>query len=60
MTNKEAIEILKEGEPFSEIYNKDYEEALSLAIKALEKVDLQERMTKMYMEELRKDKEAGL
>lgn len=36
MTNEEAIEILKEGQPFSEIYNKDYEEAKSLAIQALE------------------------
>ena len=37
MTNEEAIERLKEGEPFSEIYNKDWEEAKYLAIKALKK-----------------------
>ena len=36
MTNKEAIERLKEGAPFSEMYNKEWEEAVSLAIQALE------------------------
>ena len=40
MTNKEAIERLKEGAPFSAIYNEDYEKAISLAIKALETLDL--------------------
>jgi hypothetical protein len=37
MTNKEAIERLKEGAPFSDLYVKEWEEAVSLAIKALEK-----------------------
>lgn len=45
MTNEEAIKILKEGEPFSEIYNKDYEEAKSLAIKALE---FQDKFTDIF------------
>lgn len=36
MTNEEAIERLKAGAPFSEIYCEKYEEAISLAIKALE------------------------
>lgn len=36
MTNKEAIERLKRGAPFDEIYDETYEEAISLAIKALE------------------------
>ena len=35
MTNKEAIERLKDGAPFIEIYNKEWEEAISLAIQAL-------------------------
>jgi predicted SprT family Zn-dependent metalloprotease len=37
MTNEEAIERLKNGAPFSEIYDKKWEEALDMAIKALEK-----------------------
>lgn len=36
MTSKEAIERLKEGAPFSALYDEAYEEAISLAIKALE------------------------
>lgn len=36
MTNEEAIKRLKEGEPFSELYNKMWEEALDMAIEALE------------------------
>ncbi len=36
MTREEAIIRLKEGEPFSEIYNPVWDEALDMAIKALE------------------------
>ena len=36
MTREEAIDRLKEGEPFSEIYNPVWDEALNMAIKALE------------------------
>ena len=36
MTNKEAIEKLKSGEPFSELYFEDWEKALEMGIKALE------------------------
>ena len=37
MTKEEAIRRLKEGEPFSEIYNKEWEEAKRMAIEALNK-----------------------
>lgn len=36
MTKEEAISRLKEGEPFSELYEPDWEEAKNIAIKALE------------------------
>lgn len=36
MNSKEAIERLKEGAPFSALYDETYEEAIALAIKALE------------------------
>lgn len=36
MTREEAIERLKEGEPFSEIFDSVWDEALNMAIKALE------------------------
>ena len=36
MTKDEAIARLKEGEPFSEIYDKEWEDALQMAIEALE------------------------
>ena len=47
MTNEEAIERLKEGEPFSEIYNKDWEETKYLSIKALEK-QIPKKLNKMW------------
>lgn len=49
MTNEEAIKRLKEGEPFSELYNKMWEEALNMAIKALEDsrwISVKERLPK--------------
>lgn len=36
MTSEDAIKRLKEGEPFSEIYNKEWEEAKRMAIEALQ------------------------
>jgi hypothetical protein len=39
MNNKEAIERLKRGAPFDEIYDETYEEAIGLAIKALEAIE---------------------
>lgn len=52
MTNKEAIAILKEGAPFSEIYNREWEEAISLAIQALEEAQLDIKLLKMDLPEL--------
>ena len=37
MTKDEAIARLKEGEPFSEIYDKEWEDALQMAIETLER-----------------------
>ena len=39
MTREEAINRLKEGEPFSEIYEPVWNEALDMAIKALQQID---------------------
>lgn len=36
MTKEEAIKRIEEGAPFSELYDREWEEALSMAIKALE------------------------
>ena len=36
MSREEAIERLKEGEPFSELYFEDWEKALEMGIEALE------------------------
>ena len=40
MTKEEAIKRLKEGAPFSELYDKEWEEALNIALKALDQCEV--------------------
>lgn len=51
MTREEAIIRLKEGEPFSEIYDPVWDEALKMAISALEKNESAEEWYKLFCEE---------
>lgn len=57
MTNEEAIQRLKEGAPFSALWDKQWEEALSMAIEALEEYDKVADALNGYTELYRKLKE---
>jgi len=63
MTREEAIERLKAGEPFSEIYDSSWNEALDMAIKALEQepkwIPVTERLPKPFEHVLRTVKSIG-
>ena len=48
MTNEEAIQRLKEGAPFSALWNERWEEALSIAIEALENEPIRCKDCKYY------------
>ena len=49
MTREEAISRLKEGEPFSEIHDPVWDEALDMAISALKEPTWQEKLEKEYL-----------
>lgn len=52
MTREEAISRLKKGEPFSEIYDSSWNEALDMAISALEKNESAEEWYKLLCEKM--------
>ena len=55
MTREEAIIRLKEGEPFCEIYNPVWDEALDMAIKALEQEPCEDAISRQaVLDELNK------